>query len=34
LPEIEELEETIKNYIREAIEIEKSGKKVEKKKTS
>ncbi|MCW5518817.1 YdeI/OmpD-associated family protein [Aureitalea sp. L0-47] len=34
LPEIEELEPTIKKYIREAIEIEKSGKKVEKKKTS
>ncbi|MGS2727871.1 DUF1801 domain-containing protein [Psychroserpens sp. BH13MA-6] len=34
LPEIEELEPTIKKYIREAIGIEKSGKKVEKKKIS
>lgn len=34
LPEIEELKPTIKEYIEEAIEIEKSGKKIEKKKTS
>ena len=34
LPEIEEFEPTIKKYIEEAIGIEKSGKKVEKKKTS
>ncbi|MBU2939601.1 DUF1801 domain-containing protein [Lacinutrix sp. C3R15] len=34
LPEIEEFEPTIKKYIQEAIGIEKSGKKVEKKKTS
>lgn len=34
LPEIDELELTIKKYIQEAIGIEKSGKKVEKKKTS
>lgn len=34
LPEIEELKPTIKAYIEEAIEIEKSGKKIEKKKTS
>ena len=34
LPEIEELKPTIKEYIEEAIEIEKSGKKVEKKNTS
>lgn len=32
--QIAELEKTIKEYINEAIEIEKSGKKVEKKKTS
>ncbi|SFN86399.1 Uncharacterized conserved protein YdeI, YjbR/CyaY-like superfamily, DUF1801 family [Bizionia echini] len=34
LPEIHELKPTIKEYIKEAIEIEKSGKKIEKKKTS
>ncbi|MBQ4915470.1 DUF1801 domain-containing protein [Maribacter sp. MMG018] len=34
LPEIDELEPTIKKYVREAIEIERSEKKVEKKKTS
>lgn len=34
IPEIEELKLTIKEYIKEAIEIEKSGKKVEKKNTS
>ncbi|WP_250432485.1 DUF1801 domain-containing protein [Hanstruepera flava] len=34
LPEIEELEPTIKSYINEAIQIEKSGKQVEKKSTS
>lgn len=34
LPEIEELEPTIKKYIREAIQIEKLGKKVEKKNIS
>ncbi|MCF8262362.1 MAG: DUF1801 domain-containing protein [Melioribacteraceae bacterium] len=34
LHEIEELEATLKNYIQEAIGIEKSGKKVEKKKTT
>ena len=34
LPEIEELEATIKKYIKEAIGIEKLGKKVGKKKTS
>ncbi|WP_435139306.1 DUF1801 domain-containing protein [Formosa sp. A9] len=34
LPEIEELKPTIKEYIEEAVEIEKSGKKIEKKKTS
>ena len=34
LPEIEEFEPTIKKYIQEAIGIEKSGKKFEKKKTS
>lgn len=34
LSEIHELESTIKEYIKEAIEIEKSGKHVEKKKTS
>ena len=30
LPEIEELKPTIKEYIEEAVEIEKSGKKIEK----
>ena len=34
LPEIEELEPVIKQYIKEAIEIEKSGKKTENKTTS
>ncbi|WP_223033396.1 DUF1801 domain-containing protein [Hanstruepera marina] len=34
LPEIEELEPTIKAYIKEAIQIEKSGLQVEKKSTS
>tara|TARA_Y100000815_G_C13183899_1_gene440356 strand:+ start:88 stop:735 length:648 start_codon:yes stop_codon:yes gene_type:complete len=34
LPEIEELKPIIKEYIEEAIEIEKSGKIIEKKKTS
>ena len=34
LPEIEELKPTIKEYIEEALEIEKSGKNIEKKKTS
>ncbi|PIB28675.1 DUF1801 domain-containing protein [Polaribacter uvawellassae] len=34
LPEIEEQKTIIKEYIEEAIEIEKSGKKIEKKKTS
>ena len=33
LPEIEELKPIIKKYINEAIEVEKSGKKIEKKKT-
>lgn len=34
IPEINALESTIKEYIKEAIRIEKSGKKIEKKKTS